>query len=66
MASGHLPPTHSTCLPAPLTVPATGSPPQSLWDQLDPMSRHQLAEFLAQLIWRIRRQPASPEGDGHE
>jgi hypothetical protein len=66
MVSGHLPPTHPTCPPAPLPVPRAVSLPQPLWTQLDPMARQQLAQHLAQLIWRIRRQAAGAEGGGRD
>ena len=32
-----------------------------LWDQLSPVQRHQLAQYLAQLIQRIRNQVNNPE-----
>lgn len=33
----------------------------TLWNQLSPVQRHQLAQYLAQLIQRIRNQAHNPE-----
>ena len=33
----------------------------TLWSQLSPVQRHQLAQYLAQLIQRIRNQVNNPE-----
>ena len=37
----------------------------TLWGQLSPVQRHQLAHYLAQLIQRIRNQAHNPEAS-HE
>lgn len=53
---------------SPLASPwlANGALPPTLWSQLEPRSQQQLAQQIAELIWRIRQTTTKLEGSDHE
>ncbi len=54
------------CPPLQAETMAGNLPSPTLWSQLEPSAQQQLAQEVAELIWRLRQASASAEGGDHE
>lgn len=62
------PPPHAASTTQAMLMATLTTDPTSLWQALDPVRQQQLAQYLAELLRRLRRAPltASPQEVSHE